>query len=72
LLASVGTHMRTRDKAEPRAEIDTLKAEHAQAHAERKAKLQARIDHLSAGLQDMVGQAKRRSEEIRRETEAKV
>jgi uncharacterized membrane protein len=62
----------TRDEAELRTEIDALKAEHAQARAERKAKLQATIDGLSARLQNVLEQAKRRSEEMRRETEAKV
>ena len=70
--SSVESDQTTRDEAELRAEIDALKAEHAQARAERKAKLQAAIDHLNAKLQDTVEQAKRRSEEIRRETEAKV
>lgn len=70
--SSVESDQRTRDQAELRAEIDALKAEHAQARAERKAKLQARIDHLNAKLHDTVEQANRRSEEIRRETEAKV
>ena len=61
-----------RENAEVRAEIDALKAEHARAHAERKAKLQARIDHLNAKLQGKLEQAKHRSEQMKRETEAKV
>ena len=42
---------RTRDVAELRIEIDQLKAELAGAKAERKAKLQAKIDGLNARLQ---------------------
>ena len=42
---------RARDVAALRAEIDELKAEHAQARADRKAKIQASIDKLSARLQ---------------------
>ena len=70
--STVEQDQRTRDEAELRTEIDALKAEHAQARAERKAKLQATIDGLSARLQNVLEQAKRRSEEMRRETEAKV
>lgn len=55
-----------------RAEIDRLKAEHAQARAERKAKLQAKIDNLNTKLQDKLDQATRRSEQIKSETDAKV
>jgi uncharacterized membrane protein len=63
---------RARDEAELRAEIDAMKAEHAKAHAERKAKLQAKIDHLNAKLQSKLEEDKRRSEQMKRETEAKV
>ena len=49
-----------------------MKAEHAQAQAERKAKLQARIDALNAKIQEKLDQAKQRSEQIKGETEAKV
>ncbi len=54
------------------AEINTLKAEHAQARAERKAKIQAKIDDLNRKLQKKVEQAKQRSAQLKSETEAKV
>jgi uncharacterized membrane protein len=72
LRATVEDDQRARDVAELREEIAQLKAEHAQARADRKAKLQARIDGLSAKLQAKLDQAKQRSEEIKAETEAKV
>jgi F0F1-type ATP synthase membrane subunit b/b' len=49
-----------------------MKAEHAQARADRKAKIQARIDNLNTKLQEKLDQAKERSEQIKAETEAKV
>ena len=55
-----------------RAEIDQLEAEHAHASAERKAKLQAKIDSLNTKLQNKLDQAKQRSEQIKSETDAKV
>jgi len=61
-----------REEAELRSEIEALKAEQAQAHAERRAKLQAKIDHLNSRLQQKVEQHKARSEQMRREFETKV
>ena len=69
---SVEDDQRARDVAELRAEIDQLKAEHARARADRKAKLQAKIDKLNTKLQAKLDQAKQRSEQIKSETEAKV
>jgi uncharacterized membrane protein len=63
---------RASDLTELRAEIDQLKAEQARAKAERKAKLQAKIDALNTRLQAKLQQAKQRSEQIKSETEAKV
>jgi uncharacterized membrane protein len=63
---------RVRDVAELRAEIDQLKAEHARAKADSKAKLQAKIDQLNTRLQAKLQQARQRSEQIKDETEAKV
>ena len=60
------------DLAELRAEIDQLKAEHARAKAERKAKLQTKLDNLNTRLQAKLQLAKQRSEQIKNETEAKV
>lgn len=72
LRTTVEDDQRARDVAELKGEIAQLKVEHAQAQADRKAKLQARIDGLSAKLQARLDQAKRRSEQIKAETDAKV
>jgi len=69
---TVEDDQRARDVAGLKEEIAQLKAEHAQARDERKAKLQARIDALNAKLQEKLDQAKQRSEQIKGETEAKV
>jgi uncharacterized membrane protein len=69
---NVADDQRTRDVAALRAEIDQLKAEHARARDERKAKLQAEIDALNAKLQAKLEEAKRQSEQVKIETEAKV
>ena len=60
------------DVATLRAEIDQLKAEHARARGERKAKLQAQLDKLNAQLEAKLDQAMQRAEQIKSETEAKV
>jgi len=69
---SVEHDQRARDVAALRAEIEQLKAEHARARADRKAKLQAQIDQLNMKLEAQLDQAKQRSEQIKSETEAKV
>ncbi len=63
---------RAKEIAAMKADIDALKAEHAQARAERKAKIQAKIDDLNRKLQEKVEQAKKRSAQLKNETEAKV
>src|SRR5437868_1623951 len=63
---------RAKDEAVLRAEIGQMKAEHARAKADYKAKLQSKIDQLNAKLQKKLDQAKQRSEQVKRETEAKV
>ena len=72
LKTTVEDDHRARDVAELKDEIAQLKAEHAQALTERKAKLQAGIDTLNAKLQEKLDQAKQRSEQIKGETDAKV
>jgi|SRR5579871_4878727 len=69
---TVEAEQRAREVAALRAEIKQYKAELAQAHADRKAKLQARIDKLNAQLEAQLEQAQKRSEQIKSETEAKV
>jgi uncharacterized membrane protein len=61
-----------RDIASIKSDIAQLKTEHAEAKAERKAKLQARIDALNAKLQEKVEKSKARLEALRREADAKV
>ena len=63
---------RARDVEVLRAEIAELKAEHARASADRKAKIQACIEKLSVRLQGKFDEAKLRSEQIRSESEAKI
>jgi len=72
LKTAVEDDQRAREVAEIKDEVAELKAEHAQSRADRKAKLQARIDGLNTKLQEKLDQAKQRSEEIKAETEAKV
>lgn len=55
-----------------RAEIDQLKTEQAKASAENKAKLQGQIDKLNARLDAELNQVRQRSEQIKKETDAKV
>ncbi len=62
----------TRDVTELRAEIDQLKAEHAKARADRKAKLQTKINQLNTKLHTKLDHAKQRSAQIKSETEAKL
>ena len=63
---------RARDIAALRSEIDELKSEHARARADQKAKIQARIDKLTATLQGKFDEAKLRSDQIKSEAEAKI
>jgi len=63
---------RARDVAELRSEIDQLKAEHARARGERKAKIQAQIDKLNGKLEARLDEARKRAEQTKSETEAKV
>lgn len=70
--STVEDDLRARDVAELKQEIGQLKVEQARASADRKAKLQAKIDNLNAKLQSKLDQAKQRSEQIKAEAEAKV
>jgi len=60
------------DLATLKAEIAHTKAEHAQAKANRKAKLETRISALNAKLKQRTDQAKAQNEAIKREIEAKL
>ncbi len=63
---------RAKEIAAMKAEINAMKAEIAEARAEHKARIQARIDNLNRKLQEKVDQAKKRAEHLKNETEAKV
>jgi uncharacterized membrane protein len=63
---------RARDIATMKQNIAELKAEHAQARAENKAKLQARIDNLNKRLNRAVDDAEARSKQLDKEVEAKA
>jgi uncharacterized membrane protein len=63
---------RARELAALKAEITQLRAEEAHARADRKARIQAKVDVLSRKLQDKLDQAKQRSEAIKTETDAKI
>jgi len=69
---AVEQDQRAREAAALREEIDQLRAEYANARADRKAKLKARIDKLEADLQRKLDEAKQRSAQMKQETEAKV
>src|SRR5262249_941638 len=63
---------RSREVASLKSDIANMKAELAQARADRKAKLQATIDKLNAKLRQKVAEARQRSEQIQTETDAKI
>jgi uncharacterized membrane protein len=63
---------RAKEIAALNVEIAELKAELAHAQAERKTKIQAKIDDLNRKLQGKLDQAKQRSEQLENETNAKV
>jgi uncharacterized membrane protein len=63
---------RTREAAARRAELDQLKAEHAKARSDRKAKLQAQIDQLRARLEKKLEQDRARSKQAEQQMQAKV
>ena len=55
-----------------KADLAEMKAEHAQVHADRKAKLQQRINRLESRLQALLQKAQERREAAEREARAKV
>jgi len=55
-----------------KADLAEMKAEHAQAHADRKARLQEKINQLELRLQAQLQKAKERREAAEREARAKV
>jgi uncharacterized membrane protein len=63
---------RAREAAARRTELDELKAEHAKARGDRKAKLQAQIDQLRARLEKKLEQNQARSKQAEEQVQAKV
>ena len=63
---------RAREAATRRAELDQLKAEHAKARSDRKAKLQAQIDQLRTRLEQRLEQDKARSIQAAERLQAKI
>jgi uncharacterized membrane protein len=61
-----------RENAAAKAELDQLKAEHAQARADRKAKLQAQIERLSKRVEAKLQNAQARAKQITQEYQAKM
>jgi uncharacterized membrane protein len=61
-----------RDAAALKAEVADLKAEHARAHQEKKAKLQAKISSAKAKLQATQDRAKAAAEATKQEMDAKI
>jgi uncharacterized membrane protein len=61
-----------REQAAIRADIASLKAEHAKAQAERKARLQSKIEQLETKLQGKLRRNQQQREELQREMDAKV
>jgi len=61
-----------RENAAAKAELDQLKAEHAQAHADRKAKLQVQVERLSKRVEAKLQNAQARGQQITQEYQAKV
>ncbi len=55
-----------------KADLAQMKAEHAKAHADRKAKIQAKINQLETRLQAQLQKSKEKREALEREEKAKV
>jgi uncharacterized membrane protein len=63
---------RAMDIATLKQQIAEMKAEHSQARAEAKTKLQVKIDNLNKKLNQKVDEAEERSKQLDKETEAKA
>ena len=70
--SAVEDDRRARETAARRAELDQLKAEHAKARSDRKAKLQAQIDKLRARLATRLEQDQAHSKQTAEQMQAKV
>jgi uncharacterized membrane protein len=70
--SDVEAERRSREAAARRAELDQLKAEHAKASSDRKAKLQAQIDQLRTRLSKRLEEDQQRSKQAIAAMQAKV
>jgi len=71
-LSEVARTVDNEEIAAMKADLAQLKAEHAKAHAERKAKLQSKINELDAKIQARVKKAKDGLEAAKRQAQTKV
>jgi uncharacterized membrane protein len=70
--SAVEDDRRARETAAWRAEIDQLKAEHAKASSDRKAKLQAKIDQLRTRLEKKIEEDRARSKQAAAQMQSRV
>jgi len=71
-LSEVKEQIHDENVAAMKADLAQLKAEHAKAQADRKAKLQERINQLDSKVQAQLQNAKDRREALQRKAQAKV
>ena len=71
-LSEVKEKIHEENVAAMKADLAELKAEHAKAHADRKAKLQEKINQLDTKIQAQLQKAKDRGEAVQRKAQAKA
>jgi len=71
-LSEVKEQIHEENVAAMKADLTQLKAEHAKAHADRKAKLQEKINQLDSKIQSQLQNAKDRRDALQRKAQAKV
>ena len=71
-LSDVKQTIHEENVAAMQADLAQMKAEHAKAHADRKAKLQEKINQLDSKMQTQLQKAKDRREALERQAQAKV
>jgi uncharacterized membrane protein len=71
-LSDVKQTIHEENVAAMQADLAQMKAEHAKAHADRKAKLQEKINQLDSKIQTQLQRAKDRREALERQAQAKV
>jgi len=71
-LSEVKEQIHDENVAAMKADLAELKAEHSKAHADRKAKLQEKINQLDTKIQAQLQKAKDRGEAVQRKAQAKA